>query len=269
MANKTKTTPNTDIAQSFTASPIEVGEYQTAMEHVSQPMCNNLQQMQIKGLLRSLGWDETAYREMLQAFPDMTAEIAEEYIKSLTTQQTVRDAMQAVPPANVMPSVDIQRQNNIAAQQANAQIQNALAATKVFGQTPAISVEAPAPDSDYLAKANLIGVTFTCLSVEVHPSNFAQDNPNKPRPNVADYKVVIDQRPDLGIRIVSLGNGLSVNQAMVLAPAEFPFKATLEYGENKGNFSPPFLLASPRAKQEIYFHPSEESAKTVNSGFRY
>jgi len=190
-----------------------------------------------------------------EGFDTMSFDDAEKLMKSL--------AHQIAPPANVEPkdfATHVQETNaSIAASRMLT-----LSVTKTFAQTQAYDVVPPQADSMYLKKELLVGVTFTCLSVSVHDSSFAPEA-GKTRARVAEYKILMHQRLDLGERIITLGNALSIAQANSLPPSAFPFIATLEYGETKGTYSPPFVMSVPRKVQEHYIHPNSENI--VNSNY--
>ena len=229
---------------------------QAALNLTAPSLATNFQRGKIEMLLELLGEDPLDNEWVVtEELDTMTFNEAERIMKSL--------ALQISPPANVEPVKDFAthvRETNasIAASQMLT-----LSVTKTFAQTQAYDIVTPPSDSVYLKKEMLVGVTFTCLSVSVHDSSFAPEA-GKARSRVAEYKILVHQRLDLGERIITLGNALSIAQANSLPPSAFPFIATLEYGETRGTYSPPFVMSVPRKVQEHYIHPNNENIVSSN-----
>ena len=224
---------------------------EAAVSLTAPSLATSFQRGKIEMLLEMLN-EEPFNDEMFDA---MSFDDAQRLIKSLV--------IQTVKPANVEPVKDFATH----VRETNASIAESqmltLSVTKTFAQTQAYDVVTPPSDSVYLKKEMLVGVTFTCISVSVHDSSFAPEA-GKARSRVAEYKILVHQRLDLGERIITLGNALSIAQANSLPPSAFPFIATLEYGETRGTYSPPFVMSVPRKVQEHYIHPNSENIVSSN-----
>lgn len=133
------------------------------------------------------------------------------------------------------------------------------AQARPFAATGAYTItidDVPPPESDFLTPSDLVLVHFYVLSGEKHASKF--DNGKK---QVAEYRVLLVDRPDMGVKSLSLGSDFALKQFDELAGKDYPFLASVRKAMEAPYPNKPCILCEAVGVSRAYV-PSPKEDKS-------